>query len=166
MQIRIGHKRTFGYTWGGLKCLWGISIPCRPATPAVDPISRSGKRYTLQSKQCIKKRTAFGLLEGSTGKLYRINDRRKKNIYGVMPVNDTFGKYCSINEFVRSPTSNLKLKPMLNKLLHIKSVARDIQLMQVMTEHCWICKERKRWRYRSHPVCHEVDLLVCRLHLI
>ena len=36
-----GLTRTPGHTGGGIRCLGGVSIPCRPVTPAVSPIPLS-----------------------------------------------------------------------------------------------------------------------------
>lgn len=35
-----GQLRTPGHNTGGIRCLGGVSNPCRPITPAVSPISR------------------------------------------------------------------------------------------------------------------------------
>jgi hypothetical protein len=42
-KSRMGQTRTSGYTKGGIKCLSGVSIPCRPVTPVVSPIFKSAK---------------------------------------------------------------------------------------------------------------------------
>jgi hypothetical protein len=37
-------------------CLGGVSIPCRPVSPTVGPISRSGKRYGSYSRSVCQER--------------------------------------------------------------------------------------------------------------
>jgi hypothetical protein len=46
----MGQKLASGYTTGGIGCLGGVSTPCRLATPAVSPISKSGKWNNLLVK--------------------------------------------------------------------------------------------------------------------
>jgi hypothetical protein len=51
---RAGLTRTPGYTRGGIRCLGGVSIPCRPVTVAVRPISLSSKRSNSCSESVRK----------------------------------------------------------------------------------------------------------------
>jgi hypothetical protein len=44
---RLGKPYTPGQTRDGIRCLGGIRIPCRTVTPAVIPISKSGKQSNL-----------------------------------------------------------------------------------------------------------------------
>jgi hypothetical protein len=40
-----GRTRTSKYIRGGIRCHGGVSIPCWPVTPAVNPISTFDRRY-------------------------------------------------------------------------------------------------------------------------
>jgi hypothetical protein len=46
-----------GYIRGAIRCLGEVSTPCRPVTPAVGPVSRSGKRNKPQSKCVCQERS-------------------------------------------------------------------------------------------------------------
>jgi hypothetical protein len=75
------NRQTSEHTRGGIKCLRGVLIPCRPVTPALSPtcISRSGERYEPLARSVYQERLndwhetrliAFGLMESCIGKLY------------------------------------------------------------------------------------------------
>jgi hypothetical protein len=50
-NLRIGQTWTSGYTRDGIRCLRGVSISCRPVTPAVSPISNAKFSIQIQSVQ-------------------------------------------------------------------------------------------------------------------
>jgi hypothetical protein len=53
-QRNNGITRTLGDTGGGIRCLRWVSIPCRPVTPAMSPVSWSWMRVIRCPSQCAK----------------------------------------------------------------------------------------------------------------
>jgi hypothetical protein len=55
----LGITQTPGYTRGGIRCVGGVTIPCRLITPALIPIlvSKLGTRNNPQSKPMCPRRS-------------------------------------------------------------------------------------------------------------
>jgi hypothetical protein len=51
-----GRTLTSEYIRGGIRCHGGVSIPCRPVTPTVSPISTFDRRYHPQSRSVCQER--------------------------------------------------------------------------------------------------------------
>jgi hypothetical protein len=155
----MGQTRTSGYTKGGFRCLGGVSIPCRPVTTAVSPVSKSGNGKNRNQEWLNDwyetHQTVFGPKESCIGKLDRCNDRK---IYKKLPVNEIRNP-CDINLFV----SRL---PWIKNWSYVKQAhaywIRYKLYMQLKMEYWYIGKESWRWRNWNHPVCHRVESLFCR----
>jgi hypothetical protein len=131
-----------GHTGGGIRCLGGVSTPCRPVTPAVSQIPSSWMRSHPLSKSVCQVRSKYW-------------NEKCQTTYGSSKVCNYELDHCNSHRSCETPTSNetveipvlsiclsvvysgLKTARTWSRPLHIVSVERYTCHMQVIVGCCY-----------------------------